>query len=103
MIVGGYKDHGRQGGFNRQSVENKWMTKTLAFDRNIEFFVDSMDVDESNEVVAAANITNTFTEQAIPEMDVYRFSKLYADFVDLGGVVDTTELTRKNFICDPIR
>ncbi|HPZ51846.1 MAG TPA: capsid protein [Clostridia bacterium] len=99
VIVGGYKDHGRQGGFNRQSVENKWMTKTLAFDRNIEFFVDSMDVDESNEVVAAANITNTFvTEQAIPEMDVYRFSKLYADFVDLGGVVDTTALTASNIL-----
>lgn len=99
VIVGGYKDHNRQGGFNRQGVENRWMTKTLSFDRDIEFFVDSMDVDESNEVVAAANITNVFiTEQAIPETDAYRFSKLYNDFVELGGTVNTTELTASNIL-----
>ena len=61
--MGGFKDHGRNGGFNRQDVKNNFMTKTLAHDRDVEFFVDSMDVNESNLALAAANITNTFEEE----------------------------------------
>lgn len=93
----GYKDHSRNGGFNRQAVENDYMTKTLDFDRDIEFFVDAMDVDETNQALSAANVTNTFvTEQAIPETDCYRISKLYQEWVDLGGVVDDTAITSGN-------
>ncbi|MDR1292272.1 MAG: capsid protein [Clostridiales Family XIII bacterium] len=99
LNVGGYKDHGRAGGFNRQAVENEWMEKALAFDRDVEFFVDVMDVEETNQVLAAANLTNTFlTEQAIPETDCYRISKLYADFVSLGGVADTVAITAANIL-----
>lgn len=43
------------------------MEKTLTFDRDIELFVDVMDVDETNQALSAANITNTFiSERAIP-------------------------------------
>jgi hypothetical protein len=35
IIVQGYKDHGRNGGFNQQGVENRNMTKTLEHDRDI--------------------------------------------------------------------
>lgn len=99
VIVGGYKDHSRAGGFNRQNLDNEYMTKVLGFDRDIEFYVDSMDVDESNQIVAAANITNTFiTEQAIPETDAYRISKMYADFVAMGGTVDSTVLSAANIL-----
>lgn len=99
VIVGGYKDHSRGGGFNRQNLENKWITKVLDFDRDVEFFVDTMDVDESNQVVAAANITNTFvTEKAIPETDAYRLSKLHSDFIAAGGTTDTTALTVANIL-----
>jgi hypothetical protein len=56
-----------------------------------------MDVDETNQVLSAANVTNVFlTEQAIPETDCYRFSKLYADFFSLGGTVDNTAITASN-------
>lgn len=99
ILVGGYKDHSRNGGFNRQSVENRWMTKTLDFDRDVEFYVDAMDVDEANQTLAAANTTNVFlTEKAIPETDAYRISKLYADYAALGGTVDTTALTVANIL-----
>lgn len=99
VTTGGYKDHGRNGGFNRQAVQNQFMTKVLGFDRDVEFFVDTMDVDESNEALSAANITNTFiTEHAIPETDAYRVSKLYSDFVEAGGTADTTAITAANVL-----
>lgn len=94
ITVSGYKDHSRNGGFNRGTVENQFMEKELEFDRDVEFFVDAMDVDETNQALSAANITNTFEhEKAIPETDAYRLSKLYTDFNDLGETATQDELT----------
>lgn len=94
VSVTGYKDHSRNGGFNRGSVQNQFMEKTLSFDRDIEFFVDAMDVDETNQALSAANITNTFiTEQDVPETDCYRLSKLHTDFIALGGTVTQDAVT----------
>lgn len=99
ITLGGYKDHNRNGGFNRQSAANEYMTKTLEHDRDVEFFVDAMDVDESNEALSAANITSVFEkEHAIPETDAYRLSKLYSEFEDVGGTVDHTVLTLENIL-----
>ncbi|MGB7595266.1 MAG: capsid protein [Erysipelotrichaceae bacterium] len=100
--VKGYKDHSRTNDFNRQTVENQFITKTLAHDRDIELKVDAMDVDETNQVLSAANLTNTFeTEQAIPEQDVYAFSKLYADFINVAignKTADVTVLSALNIL-----
>ena len=100
--VKGYKDHSRTNDFNRQTVENQFITKTLAHDRDIELKVDAMDVDETNQVLSAANLTNTFeTEQAIPEQDVYAFSKLYADFTNVAignKTADVTVLSALNIL-----
>lgn len=97
MVLSGYKDHNRGGLFNSGSVKNTYTAYTLEHDRDIEFRFDAMDVDETNLAVSVANIQSTFEkEQAIPEKDSYRFSKLYSDFVDLGGTVDTTSITVAN-------
>ena len=94
ITVSGYKDHSRNGGFDRGTVENQFMEKELEFDRDVEFFVDAMDVDETNQALSAANITNTFEhEKAIPETDAYRLSKLYTDFNALGETATQDELT----------
>lgn len=99
VTVSGYKDHTRNGGFNRGNVGNDFMEKTLSFDRDIELFVDSMDVDETNQALSAANITNTFLkEQAIPETDCYRFSKLYTEFTALSGTATSDALTGANIL-----
>lgn len=102
ILLKGYKDHDRNGDFNRQVLENRWITKVLAHDRDVEFKVDTMDVDETNLVLSVANITNTFeTEHAIPERDAYVFSKLYSEFVDptVGNkVADTTVITAANIL-----
>ncbi len=99
LTLKGYKDHGRSGGFNRQDVTHNTVTKTLSHDRDVEYFVDSMDIDETNQVLAASNLTNVFEqEHAIPEIDAYRISKIYNDFVSLGGTVDSTEITAANVL-----
>ncbi|NIK12867.1 hypothetical protein [Alkalibacillus almallahensis] len=75
--VTGYQDHSRNGGWNRGEVETTNEPYTLSFDRDVEFFVDRMDVDESNQNASAGNITRTFlNEKAGPEVDAYRFSKM---------------------------
>lgn len=77
LSVSGYKQHTRNGGYNRGTVDVTHEPYTLSFDRDVEFFVDQMDVDESNQAASAANVTRIFlTENAGPEIDAYRFSKL---------------------------
>lgn len=99
ITLSGYKDHARDGSKNRGTVGNTYQAFTLTHDRDIEFFVDDMDVDETNQVLSAANITAVFNqEQAIPELDAYRYSKLYSEYVSLGGTPDTTELTEHNIL-----
>ena len=97
--LAGYKDHSRNGGFNRQAVKNDYQTFTLRHDRDVEFFVDAMDVDETNQALAAANVTNEFeTQQGIPETDCYRISKCYSEFKTAGGTVDNTALSAENIL-----
>lgn len=73
----GYKDHSRNKGFNSGTYENKKKIYTMEQDRDIEFYVDTMDVEETNQDLAVARISGTFIEtQATPEVDAYRFSKL---------------------------
>lgn len=100
LEVGGYKEHSRSGGYNRQSLANDWEVKMLSHDRDVEFFADAMDVDETNQVLSAANVTKTFEEeQAIPELDAYRFSKIYYDYTTtFGKTADTTPLTDANVL-----
>lgn len=97
--LSGYKDHARDGSKNRGTVGNTFQAFSLAHDRDIEYFVDDMDVDETNQVLSAANITAVFNdEQAIPETDAFRYSKLYAEFVANDGTVNTTVLTVANIL-----
>ena len=99
MTLSGYKDHTRTPGFNSGEMSNDWEPKKLEHDRDIEFFIDPMDIDETNLTLSVANIQNTFeTEQAIPEKDCYRFSKLYAELKKYNGTVDNTALTSANIL-----
>lgn len=103
LTVSGYKDHNRNTmGFNAGTVSNDWEPKKLTHDRDIEIPIDPMDIDETNLVTEMANIQNVFEEeQAIPEKDSYRFSKLYAEadsYKAKGAVIDTTALTEANIL-----
>lgn len=102
LSVSGYKDHTRGGSYNRGTITNGWEAKKLEFDRDIEFAIDPMDVDETNLVVEVANIQNVFEEeQAIPEKDSYRYSKLYKEagtYAGAGAKIDTETLTKENIL-----
>lgn len=103
ITVSGYKDHNRSSmGFNTGTIANDWEPKKLTHDRDIEFALDPMDIDEANLTLEMANIQNVFeTEQAIPERDSYRYSKLYAEaktYAADGAVIDNTALTTANIL-----
>ena len=99
MSVSGYKDHTRTPGFNTGTLSNDWEPKKLSPDRDIEFWIDPMDIDETNLTLSVANIQNTFeTEQAIPEKDSYRFSKLHAELTAYSGRINTDVITAANFL-----
>lgn len=99
MTVSGYKDHTRTIGFNAGNISNDWEAKKLAHDRDVEFWLDPMDIDETNLTLAVANVQNNFeTEQAIPEKDSYRFSKLHSELTTYSGRINTTVVTAVNFL-----
>lgn len=103
LTLSGYKDHNRNNiGFNAGTIANDWEPKKLSHDRDIEFALDPMDIDETNLVIEIANIQNVFeTEQAIPEKDSYRYSKLYSEaktYSSKGAVIDNTPLTTANIL-----
>lgn len=99
MNLSGYKDHTRTPGFNVGTMSNDWEPKKLEHDRDIEFFVDPMDIDETNLALSVAHIQNTFeTEQAIPEKDSYRFSKLHSELTKYSGRINSTTIDASVFL-----
>ena len=102
ITVSGYKDHNRKTlSFNTGSYGNDFETKTLDYDRDIEFAIDPMDVDETNQIVSLANIQSRFEKtQAIPELDCYTFSKLYTEAKRVGAKISNTAITTANILSD---
>lgn len=100
ISTGGYTDTNRDTitTFGRK-VDNNWIPFTLGHDREFSTLVDPNDIDESNMALTIANITQVFnTEQKIPEMDSYMASKLYSEYTNLGGTIDTTVLDVTNVL-----
>lgn len=102
LSVSGYKDHSRSSmSFNAGSYSNDFEQKSLAHDRDIEFAVDPMDVDETDMIESIGNIQNRFEKtQAIPELDCYTYSKLYSEATRLNMTIRTTALTAANVLSD---
>ncbi|MBR4486114.1 phage capsid protein [bacterium] len=77
LSVGGYKEHNIAGGWNRQNAVESDKTFTLTQDRDVEFFLDKREVDESNQTATIQNVSKQFEDtQAVPEKDAYFFSKI---------------------------
>lgn len=75
--VSGYQPHTRNKGFNPGVIAQKQSTYEISFDRDVEFYVDRADVDETQDQLAAASVTRKFIEdKAAPETDAYRISRL---------------------------
>ena len=102
VTVSGYKDHNRATlGFNTGTYGIDWEEKSLDHDRDIEFFIDPMDVDETNQIVSIANIQARFERrQAMPELDCYTYSKVYSEAKRVGAKIKTENLTEANVLAD---
>ena len=77
MSTSGYKNHSRNGGWNKGNYTQKDVPFTLTHDRDISFLVDKADVDETNATASIQNISKTFEmTQVVPETDALFFSKV---------------------------
>jgi hypothetical protein len=97
--VSGYKNHSRNGGWNKGVITETDKVYTVEHDRDISFLVDKADTDETARTAAIENVSNTFVEtQQIPEMDCYAFSKIatVANENNLTEVVTRASLTAEN-------
>lgn len=86
MSVSGFKNHSRNGGWNRGEYQQTDHPYTVEHDRDIEFLVDKADVDETNATASIQNIAKVFTKtQSAPEKDALFFSKVAATAKGLAG------------------
>lgn len=94
LTTGGYKAHSLNGGWNRQPIVEADKVFTVAQDRDVEFFLDKREVDESNQTATIEKVSNTFEEtQAIPEKDAYFFSKVATVATDANLKTSTARNT----------
>ena len=79
IIMQGLANYDRDNGFVRGSVTLKYQTMKMTQDRGRTFSLDAMDVNESNFIATAGNVMGEFQRtQVIPEIDSYRYSKMFA-------------------------
>ena len=77
MSTSGYKNHSREGGWNKGTYTQTDLPYTLTHDRDVEFLVDKADVDETNATASIQNISRVFEQTwVVPETDALFFSKV---------------------------
>lgn len=93
MSTSGYKNHKRNGGWNRGEFNQTDVPFTVTHDRDVEFLVDKADVDETNATASIQNISRTFEQtQAVPETDALFFSKVATKAKELEGYHSETAI-----------
>lgn len=94
MSTSGYKNHKRDGGWNRGSYAQADIPFTVTHDRDVEFLVDKAEVDETNKTASIQNISRVFEQtQVVPETDALFFSKVAAAAKKVDGYYSETAAT----------
>ena len=100
MSTSGFKNHNRNGGWNKGKYIQTDVPFTCEHDRDIEFLVDKADVDETNATAKVENISKVFEQtQVAPETDALFFSKVAAKAQATDGYhssTKTSEWTKEN-------
>lgn len=87
----GLKDYDRDDGYPSGSVTLAYKEYEMTMDRGASFQLDAMDVNETNFLANATRVADEFqTEKVIPEIDAYRYSKLYALLKEAGRLTGYT-------------
>lgn len=77
--VDGLGNYDRALGYPRGYATGSKVEYELTMDRGREFLIDAMDNDETGFLLSAANIMSVFqSDHVIPEVDAYRYSKIYS-------------------------
>ena len=77
MSVSGFKNHSRNGGWNKGTYAQTDTAFAVEHDRDVSFLVDKADVDETNATASIQNISKVFEQtQVVPETDALFFSKV---------------------------
>lgn len=77
MSTTGFKNHSREGGWNKGKYTQTDVPFTCEHDRNIEFLVDKADVDETNATAKVENISKVFEQtQVAPKPMHFSFQRL---------------------------
>lgn len=95
----GFKNHNRNGGWNKGTVKTTDIVYTLEHDRDVQFLVDVSDVDETDQVASIQNISNTFERvHAAPEVDATFFEKIASEAKKADLLTETafSSYTTKN-------
>ena len=99
----GLGDYDRDNGFVRGAVTLSYETYKMTQDRGRTFSLDAMDVDESNFIANAGNVMGVFqSEHVIPEIDSYRYSKIFA-LAKAGGKVTEGYTAAKATIAEKLK
>ena len=89
MTMSGLGDYDRNSGFAQGAVAVTYETRTLTQDRGRTFQLDAMDVDETNFAATAGAVMREFQNtKVIPEIDAYRYSKIY-ELAEAAGKTST--------------
>lgn len=86
LTVSGNYTYDRSGGYTGGSVANEWEGYTLAMDRGVKLPIDAVDAEEAR--ITAAKIMDVYLKtKFFPELDLYRFTKMYTDLLasDIAG------------------
>ena len=93
ISTNGLGDYDRDEGFTQGSVSLQYQTLVMTQDRGRTFQLDAMDIDETNFVASATNVMAQFQRtQVIPEVDAYRYSKIFA-LAQAAGKINGTAYT----------
>ena len=99
LDMDGLGDYDRVNGFGAGAVDLKFETRTMEMDRGRSFTLDSMDVDETNFLASATKVMGEFQRtKVIPEIDSYRYSKLFQYANESNRITDDYTPTESSII-----
>ena len=83
LSVDGYSDYSRSTGYPEGDATLSWEDHLITMDRGVAFNIDVMDEDETQQTLSATNIIAEFGRtRSVPELDSYRYSKIFQSIVN---------------------
>ena len=103
MSLTGLRNYDRTSGHKKGKVTLEYETKAMTYDRGIDFYLDSMDVNETNFVATAGTVMGEFQRtKVVPEVDAIRIGAL-AQVAITANNVKASYTPAKSTIVDAIK